>query len=138
MKKQIDIEALLIPISDDLPSGEDLRYTDVYEQIKEARRFDDPLDQGDWKTELKAADWDKATSLCVKALSERTKDLQIAAWLTEALVATGGFSGLATGLNIVSGLLEKFWDSLYPEIEEGDLDYRVAPLEFLTKNSGLW
>jgi type VI secretion system protein ImpA len=136
MKKQIDVEALLIPISDDLPSGEDLRYTDVYEQIKEARRFDDPLDQGDWKTERKTADWEKAISLCVKALSERTKDLQIAAWLTEAMVVTEGFSGLAVGLNTISGLLEKFWDTLYPEIEEGDLDYRVAPLEFL--NEKLW
>ena len=136
MKKQIDIEALLLPISEDLPSGEDLRYTDVYEQIKEARRFDDPLDQGDWKTERKAADWEKAIALCVKALSERTKDLQVAAWLTEAMIITEGFSGLAAGLDIVSGLLEKFWETLYPEIEEGDLDYRVAPLEFL--NEKLW
>ena len=136
MKRQIDIEALLAPISDEQPSGEDLRYTDVYEQIKEARRFDDPLDQGDWKTELKTADWEKAASLCVKALTEKTKDLQIAAWLTEALIMTEGFGGLTTGLNLGAALLESFWDSLYPEIEDGDLDYRVAPLEFL--NEKLW
>jgi len=136
MKKRIDIEALLTPISEDRPSGEDLRYTDVYEQIKEARRFDDPLDQGDWKTELKTADWEKAASLCVNALTEKTKDLQIAAWLAEAMIMTEAFAGLATGLNLSASLLENFWDSLYPGIEDGDLDYRVAPLEFL--NEKLW
>jgi type VI secretion system protein ImpA len=136
MKRQIDMEALLSPISDENPSGVDLRYTDVYEQIKEARRFDDPLDQGEWKTGLKTADWEKVISLSVAALSEQTKDIQIAAWLTEALTITEGFEGLGQGLAVTSGLIETFWESLYPRIEEGDLEYRIAPLEFM--NEKLW
>ncbi len=133
MKRQIDVDAYLTPISEDRPSGEDLRYTAVYEQIKEARRFDDPLDQGEWKTELKTADWDKVISLAGGALKGQTKDLQIAAWLLEALVITEGFRGLTTGLNLMTGLLDRFWETLYPLIEEGDLEYRVAPLEFLNE-----
>ncbi len=136
MSREIDLHALMAPISDEEPAGEDLRYTDVYEQIKESRRFDDPLEQGEWKTELKTADWDKAATLAVTALSTKTKDLQIAAWLTEALVMTEGYAGLAKGLRVMSGLLEGFWDSLYPQIDEGDLEYRVAPFEFL--NEKLW
>jgi type VI secretion system protein ImpA len=136
MKRQIDMEALLTPISEENPSGEDLRYTDVYEQIKEARRFDDPLEQGEWKTELKSADWDRVISLAAAALSGRTKDIQIAAWLTEAQITTDGFEGLGQGLAVVNGLLETFWESLYPGIEEGDLEYRIAPLEFM--NEKLW
>jgi type VI secretion system protein ImpA len=136
MKRQIDMEALLSPISDENPSGVDLRYTGVYEQIKEARRFDDPLDQGEWKTGLKTADWEKVISLAVAALSEQTKDIQIAAWLTEALTITEGFEGLRQGLAVMNGLLETFWESLYPQIEEGDLEYRIAPLEFM--NEKLW
>lgn len=136
MKRTIDIEALLAPVSEENPSGEDLRYSDVYEQIKEARRFDDSADQGEWKTDLKTADWDKVISLATGALSKKTKDLQIAAWLTEALIITEGFEGCATGLKVMNGLLQDFWDSLYPPIEDDDLEYRIAPLEFM--NEKLW
>ncbi len=136
MKKAIDLEALLTPIPGEDPAGDDLRYTDVYEQIKEARRYDDPLDQGEWKTELKTADWEEVISLGLAALSARTKDLQIAAWLTEGLIMTEGFDGLAAGLALTHGLLDRFWDSLYPRIEEDDLEYRIAPLEFM--NEKFW
>ena len=113
-----------------------LRYSDVYEEIKEARRFDDALEQGDWKTDLKTADWDRVISIASDALSHKTKDLQIAAWLTEALIREEGFGGLVTGLTLTKGLMESFWESLYPLMEDGDLEYRVAPLEFM--NEKLW
>lgn len=132
----IDLDVLLTPFPGDNPTGEDLRYDPVYDQIKEARRADDPLDRGDWDREIKAADWDKVVKLSVEALSKRTKDLQIAAWLTEALTKTEGFEGFNSGLRLLSGFLRDFWDNLYPEIDEGDLDYRVGPLEFL--NNNLW
>src|SRR5512133_3125058 len=109
MKRKLNNEEFFVPLSDDQPSGEDLRYTDTYEQIKEARRFDDPLDQGEWKTELKTADWDKVISLSIQVLSKKTKDLQIAAWLLEALTITEGFDGLAAGQNLMTGIMERFW-----------------------------
>ncbi len=132
----IDIDAILAPIPGDNPAGEDLRYEPVYDEIKEARRADDDLDRGDWEYEIKIADWDKAMALCVETLTERTKDLQIGAWLTEALVKTRGFEGLAAGLKILTVFLEEFWDNVYPEIDDDDLDYRIGPLEFL--NNNLW
>jgi type VI secretion system protein ImpA len=132
----IDIETLLAPIPGDNPAGEDLRYTPIYDEIKEARRADDPLDRGEWEHEIKTADWEKVVALCVEALTEKTKDLQIAAWLTEAITKTRGFKGFASGLSVVTGLLSNLWDELYPEIDEGDLDFRVGPLEFL--NNHLW
>jgi type VI secretion system protein ImpA len=61
----------------------------------------------------------------------RTKDLQIAAWLAEGLTIMDGFEGLLVGLQIIRGLLENFWDSVYPEIEDDDLDFRIGRLEFL-------
>jgi len=136
MKRKIDIDAILAVIPGENPSGQDLRYNQIYEDIKEAKRFDDPLDQGEWKRELKTADWDKVVALCTNALSQRTKDLQVAVWLNESLIILEGFEGLAAGLKIITGLMERYWDSLYPEIEEGDLEFRAAPLEFL--NEKLW
>lgn len=127
----IDIAPLLSPIPGDNPAGSDLRYAPIYDEIKEARRADDLLDRGDWSRELKTADWDKVQSLTLEALTSSSKDLQIVAWLLEALIQKEGFAGVETGLAILIGLLEHFWENLYPEIDDGDLEYRCGPLEFI-------
>lgn len=135
MRVEIDLVGILTPIADDNPAGEDLRYV-LYDQISEARRADDALDRGDWQRDIKSADWETVIALCSDALVNRTKDLQIAAWLTEALTITEGFEGLLTGLKVLRGFLENFWESVYPKIEDDDLDFRVGRLEFL--NNSLW
>jgi type VI secretion system protein ImpA len=122
------VDELLQPIAGANPSGQDLRYDPVYDTIKEARREDDDLNQGDWKTERKVADLPKVISLCTETLKKRTKDLWIAAWLTDALLRREGFSGFAVGLKLCHGLLDKFWETLYPLIEDDDLGLRAAPL----------
>ena len=137
MKRTIDIEAILAPIPGDNPAGEDLRYSPIYDQIKEARRADDPFDRGDWQREIKTSDWAAVIKISADALINKTKDLQIAAWFAEALVNTEGFSGLATGLKVLIGFLRDYWEQLYPVIEEEDLDFRVGPIEFLNEKLGL-
>ncbi len=132
----IDLEAVLEPIPGDNPAGENLRYTPVYDQIQEARKEDDAMDRGDWERDIKTADWHLVKETTVEALTQKSKDLQIAIWLMEALVKTEGLPGLNEGLRVIKGLMETFWDHLYPEIEDDDLDYRVGPLEFM--NEKLW
>jgi type VI secretion system protein ImpA len=127
----LNVEELLQPIPGENPSGQDLRYEPVYDEIKEARREDDEGPQGDWARERKIADWPTVIKLTTGCLSKESKDLQLAAWLTEALLKKEGFSGLRNGLELIEGLLEKFWDTLYPEIEDGDLELRSAPLSWL-------
>ena len=104
----MDIDPILAPIPGDNPSGENLRYTSVYDDIKEARRADDLLDQGDWQHEVKTADWNAVFTLAATALTTRTKDLQIAAWLMEALTVTKGFEGVSQGLDIIIQLMDRF------------------------------
>src|SRR5271163_115057 len=96
---------LLTPIAGDHPSGANLRYDPLYDQIKEARRQDDTGPQGDWQRERKIADW-----------------------LTEAALHREKFAGLQQGLDLLRGLLEQFWDTLYPEIEDDDLEPRIVLL----------
>src|SRR5207253_189748 len=60
------------------------------------------------------------------ALTKRSKDIQIAAWLTEAVTRTKGFPGLRDGLRVLRGLQETFWDGLHPAAEDGDLGFRAA------------
>jgi type VI secretion system protein ImpA len=132
----IDMETLLAPIAGDNPAGENLRYEAVYDEIKEARRADDPLDRGEWQHEVKTADWARVEKIATDALQNRSKDIQIAVWLMEALIKRLGFEGVAAGLDLLSGLMSRFWDQLYPEIDDGDLDFRAAPIDFL--NEKLW
>lgn len=131
MRLALAMEELLAPIEADAPAGSDLRYTSCYEEIMEARRSDDAVALGDWCHSAKAPDWVRVIDLCLGTLNEKSKDLQIAAWLTEALAVAHGFAGLHFGLRVLAGLTDRFWDDVYPLAEEGDLEYRAAPLEFL-------
>lgn len=129
---------LLTPIPGDNPSGVYVRHDSkllLYDKIKEARRQDDELAQGDWETERKMADFPLAKKLAEEALATKTKDLQLAAWLTEAQLHIEGFAGLLQGLNLCIGLVRDFWDTVYPPIEDDDLELRAGPLDFL--GSGL-
>ena len=41
----------------------------------------------------------------------------MAVHLTRALTCTEGVPGLATGLGLIHGLLERYWDRIYPLLE---------------------
>src|SRR5882724_4843125 len=99
---------LLNPIPGPNPSGENLKYNPVYDKIKEARRQDDDAPQGEWQRERKIADFPQVLKLAGDALATKSKDLQLAAWLTEALVNREGFAGLREGLKLIQGLIENF------------------------------
>jgi type VI secretion system protein ImpA len=126
-----NVESLLQPIPGDNPSGQDLRYDPIFEKIKEARREEDDVPQGQWERVRKVAEWPVVINLTTETLTNQSKDIQLAAWLTEALLKRDGFAGLRCGLDVIRGLLEKFWDTLYPAIEDGDTELRAAPLSWL-------
>jgi type VI secretion system protein ImpA len=122
---------LLIPIEGPNPSGVNLRYNPVYDKIKEARREEDQPPPGMTERDRKVADNAQVIKLTTDALTTKTKDLQLAAWLTEAWLKQKGFGGLRDGLAVCHGLIEKFWETVYPEIEDGDVQARGAPLGFV-------
>jgi type VI secretion system protein ImpA len=121
-------EGLLNPIPGDNPSGKNLRYDPLYDKIREARREEEALPQGDWSRDVKKADYPLVIKLATEVLSTKSKDLQIAVWLTEAILFRDHIAGLREGLDLLKGLLETFWDTLYPEIEDDDVEIRAAPL----------
>ena len=133
----IDLEELLQPISEENPSGESLRYAGTYDEIAEARRADKDVPQGDWQHELKTADYRKVIELASDALKNKTKDLQIAAWFSEALTKQYGFAGLRDSLKLAAGFQENFWETLFPEIDEGDMEGRANAIEWLDRETAL-
>lgn len=120
---------LLEPISADRPCGESIRAKPVYDQLKEARREEDDLNQGEWKHERKVADYGQVLKVGQKVLAEQSKDLEVATWVVEALLNREGFAGLAEGLELVSGLVETYWDKLYPRFDEEEFD----PIDLASK-----
>lgn len=131
----INLETLLAPISEEKPSGEYLRYSGIYDEISEARRADLDIPQGEWQTEVKTADFRKVIALAVPALEKQSKDLQITAWLGEALVKEHGFLGLRDALRLMAGLQELFWDTLHPEVDEGDMEGRANALAWFEQQA---
>lgn len=129
----MDRDALLAPISGTSSCGDDLSFSAEFDAIQELRRADDPsLDQGEWVTSLKAADWPGVQAQCEQLLAFRSKDLRLAAWLSEAGARIGGYAGLADGLDLCDALCERYWDDLHPRIgADGDSDERSGSLRWL-------
>ncbi len=128
---------LLNPIPGDNPSGEDLRYAPIYDQIKEARREEEEVSEGDWATAGKKADYPQVIKLCTEVIATKSKDIQLAAWLTDAVLRIEGFPGLKQGLQLLQGLTTTFWDTLYPQLEDGDAELRATPLQWIGTTGGV-
>ena len=126
-------DQLLIPIRDDLPAGADLSFSPELDAIKLAQKSDDAsLDQGEWVTELKEADWDFVVKKCTSLLQTKTKDLKLAVYLAEAGAKKYRMRGLAEGLLVLAGLFDKFWDQgLFPESDGDDHDQRIGNLAWI-------
>ncbi len=138
----IDLEPLLAPILDNGAGvGEDLRSGADPESLY--------LTLKDWRAEARAAEreassaenadsppldaglrqWNDILDLAQRVLTGASKDLEVAGWFTEALVRTSGFGGLASGLELLSRLIEGYWEAgLYPVEDEDGVEARLAPL----------
>ena len=118
-------DIFLEPIDSENPCGTNFKLDPLYDEIMKARSSDDPnLPQGEWQRDLKKADWNFVKRRTEEVLATRTKDLQLAIWLLEAKTHLHGFSGFAEGVTLIANLTDKFWDQIYPVIDDNDLEYR--------------
>jgi type VI secretion system protein ImpA len=130
----VDIESFLLPVSAERPTGVDLRLIagdTTFRRLGELRReVDSTLDP---EGQGRSADWPAVLRECGAALRERSKDLELAATLTQALARTEGFPGLAAGLRLIRELIDRYWDTLYPGCDEDgiELAIRARPLAWL-------
>ena len=121
---------LLKPIPGENPSGANLRYSPIFDKIKEARLEDDGSGPLGEYLEPKKADSAAVIKLAGETLANQTKDLQLAAWLAEAHIRRDGFAALTECLDLFFNLQEAFWDTLYPPIEDGTPELRATPQEW--------
>jgi type VI secretion system protein ImpA len=136
-----DLEALLAPIEGDAPQGVDLRedYSpqSLYFRLRDARseaRAEERQAES-LGTNAEAAvpqQWRAVTTTASTVLKEKSKDLEVAAWMTEALVRHHGLAGLTAGALLMKGLAEQYWDGLFPLPDEDGIATRVAPVTGLS------
>lgn len=143
----LDFSSLLAPISSEQPTGIDLRLDSSpissYQTIKTARYAARDAEKNNLYNDSNGdADehWRKIISLAPMLLTRESKDLEVATWLTEALIRRHGFQGLREAFLLIEGLIENFWDHLYPSPDEEDgIETRISPLSGLngTANEGV-
>ena len=131
----LQLDALLAPISDVAPAGADIRTdtapTSLYYRIKDARnaaRAEERHGLFDTGASGASDHWRQVIEQAPAIIAGAAKDLEIATWLLEALTRQHGFTGLRDGFFLIDGLIEQYWDGLYPEPDEDGIETRVAPL----------
>jgi type VI secretion system protein ImpA len=134
-----DPEAFLLPVDPTQPSGPNLEYDGDFQAMERARRGKPEQQMGSKTIAAEAADWPQVTELA-QSLLARSRDLRVAVPLSEALLRTEGFPGLAAGLALIRGLLERQWDTVHPQLDsddDNDPTSRVNSLLDLVSADGL-
>lgn len=130
-----DIAALLTPVAGELPAGPSMRYDPQYLAIRAAREEEDPrLPMREWERPLKKADWRSVTDNATTLLRSRSKDFQVAAWLCEAWTQQHQMRGFHAAVQLLQGLVDQYWDTAHPQIEDDDDEARIAPLYWMNEN----
>lgn len=145
-------QAWLQPISVDSPVGEDPGYDDDFQYLREA------------VNQLSGADVDQVLHLAEQLLTQRCKDLRVAAYYAWARLHKEGETGLADGLCLLAALVERYADevlptransrkmalewlysdkvldclALYPEVVRDEAERTVAALAWLERGLEAW
>ncbi len=136
MQPHVDVAGLLDPIAGDAPAGLDPR-ADIspashYFRLRDARadaRAAERQTDSDSTRPSGAENWQLVREHSLSILGTVGKDIEVAAWLTEALVRLDGIDGLAGGVWLMAGLVERYWDGgLHPLPDEDGIEGRVSPL----------
>ena len=134
----LDIDSLLAPLSGDAPCGADLEYDPAFQQMQEAAAGK-PERQYEKLYPAEPPDWPAVRELAL-ALAARTRDLRVAVWLIRAAARVDGFSGAVQGLQLLRGLLERYWEQVHPLLDsndDNDPTARLTALDPLTDAAGL-
>jgi type VI secretion system protein ImpA len=115
----IDIEELLREIAADAPCGEDLEYDPAFAGLEKLAQETPERQYGETIIPAEPPDWRGVKQMALTLL-ERSRDLRVAVYLTRALLHVDGLAGFAEGLALVDGLIERYWDSVFPRLDPED------------------
>jgi type VI secretion system protein ImpA len=118
----LDLEALLTPLSEEAPAGENLEYDPEFIELEIAAERKPDQQFGDTIVPGGEPDWEDVARRA-EALLGRSRDLRPAIHLVQAAIRNDGFPGFRDVLTLIDGYLERFWDSVHPQLDpDDDLD----------------
>ncbi|WP_213777129.1 type VI secretion system protein TssA [Caballeronia sp. dw_276] len=115
----IEWAAWLEDISAEFACGVDLEYDPSFRLLEDAVNGKPEAEYGKTVVAAVPADWTAANALCAELMS-RSRDLRVVAFLARARLAIVGMVGLADGLALASGLLERHWNHVHPQLDAND------------------
>jgi type VI secretion system protein ImpA len=127
----IDIETLLAEVSAEDPCGPDLEYDADMRELEQAAQGKPEQQMGDTIVAGEEPDWRDVQRRTISLFS-RTKDLRVSTLLTKALLRNGGFEGLADGLAVMRGMVDRFWDNLHPRLDPDDANDPTMRINIVT------
>lgn len=118
-----------VPISEDNPSGENIRYGAAFEQLEAELAKQESLN-------AETVDWQVVAKLSSEIIEKSSKDLLVGSYLCYALLMTERYAGLAVGLNILSEIVENHWEGLFPPLKR--MRARQTAFVWLAEKAGTY
>lgn len=130
----LDLGRLLAPVSDEDPTGPDLAYDPARYEIEQAFDTEVSIDASGVAASPPEVDWRSIIDRIIEQ-SGRTKDLWLAAYLCRAGARAGRLDTVEIGAKALSGLLEAYWPTLHPGLEEYGFQGRKGPCDSLVSQA---
>ncbi|MGH1558792.1 ImpA family type VI secretion system protein [Caulobacter segnis] len=130
----LDLGRLLAPVSDEDPTGPDLAYDPARYEIEQAFETEVSIDASGVEASPSEVDWRAIVERIVEQ-SDRTKDLWLAAYLCRAGARAGQLDTVEVGAKTLSGLLEAYWPTVHPRLEEYGFQGRKGPCDSLVSQA---
>lgn len=114
-----NVQQLVQPVSPDKPSGDDLSYDPALLELERIVPGTPEQQIGTTFVAAEEPNWRDVTEMSIGLLG-RTKHLRVCLYLSVGLLRLEGMTGLRDGLSVLRGVLENFWDSVYPQLDPSD------------------
>lgn len=118
----LTFQDMLVPVAkSDCPGGENIEYDLAYQRLEELALGTPAQEMGECVVPGKEPDIRALRKNC-EALWQRSRDLRVAVYWTYSKLSLEGFVGFLEGLKLLTGLVDTFWDTLWPELDPDDND----------------
>lgn len=117
----MDLSSYLQPRDETYPSGENLEYDPAFTALEIAAQPGEERQMGDELLAAQEQDWAEVEAGALAVL-DKSHELRAAIYLAEAALHTKGLPAFAASVGYVKSLLEEFWDTCHPGLDEDDGD----------------
>src|SRR5690349_21149178 len=109
------VEALLTPIGEASPCGDDLEYDAAFTALAASSERKPEQQFGDTVIPAVEPEW-RDVAEQAEAILRRSKDVRAAVLLLRASTRMQGMPGFVAGLQLLIGLFDRFWDGIHPTL----------------------